>query len=161
MQLFLESSAREGTLFSVLNAEGMLVYEVTGEFTGLGRKFVITDQDGCEIARISGIRLTSYCQYSVTAGKEHMRITTDFSSAHRCVRLRGMPWRFRGSAVSRSFDLVNAQSHVVMTHGRCWNVRGECYALEISQFGHVPLCLSVAVVIDSIADCGRAAPVPV
>lgn len=161
LQLFLEPSAGTGVLFSVRSADGVLMYEATGEFTPLGRKFIIADTEGREISRISGMRLTSACQYSVSAGKEHMRITTDFSSPHRCVRLRGIPWRFRGSALSRSFDLVNAQSRVVMTHGRCWTMRGECYAMEIPELSHIPLCLSVAVVIDSIAACGRSAPVPV
>lgn len=156
MQFYLKPVSGAETLFLVLNSCGVAVGEFRGGCTPIGCRMTLSDSRR-EIARVSGVRLSRSCQYSVSAGSEHMRMTLDVASARRPVRFRGMPWRFRGSVLIRSFDILDAQSHVIMTHGRCWGIHGDCYAIEIPEAAHAPLCLCAAAVIDSVVLTGLSA----
>lgn len=165
MRFFLKQSTGTESLFIVSDSCGRQVYEVTGSFSSLGRRFSLRDENGNEAAKISCVRLAQTAQYSVCVGtgkgeKEKARVTVNPSAARRPVSIRGVKWRFRGSVLTRSFDLVDAESHTVMTHGRCWNAAGDCYAAEIPGESDVLLCLSVAVIIDSTVVAGMPAAVP-
>lgn len=165
MQFFLKQSTGTESLFTVSDSCGRQVYEVTGAFSSLGRRFSLRGENGVEAAKISCVHLAASAQYSVSVEKEKgekdkVRVTVNPSAPRRPVSIRGVKWRFRGSVLTRSFDLVDEDSHTVMTHGRCWKAGGDCYAAEIPEESDVLLCLSVAVIIDSTVVAGMPAAVP-
>lgn len=165
MQFFLKQSTGTETLFTVSDSRGHAVYSVTGSVSSLGRRFTLLNADGEEAAKILCVPLSRTAQYSVFVGdgrgeKDKALVSVNPSAAHRPVSIRGVKWRFRGSVPTRSFDLVDAQSHTVLTHGRCWNTGGDCYAVEIPSEADVLLGLSIAVIIDSTAVTGMPAAVP-
>jgi uncharacterized protein YxjI len=163
MQFYLKPVSSAETLFCVLDSHGLPVYTVKGDNLPFGCRLVLEDleQGGRKAARISGVRLSSACQYSISCGLSHVRMTMNVAAPRRPVRFRGVPWHFRGSVLMRSFDLVDAQGKVVMTHSRCWCVHGDCFAVEIPDPENVPLCLGVAVVVDSIVLGGLSVLAPV
>lgn len=165
MRFFLKQCTGTESLFIVSDSCGRQAYEVTGEASSLGRRFFLRDGAGNEAVKITCVRLSTAAQYSVCVGKgkgegERVRLTVNPSAPRRPVSIRGVKWRFRGSMLTRSFDLVDSDSHTVMTHGRCWNKSGDCYAVEIPQESDVLLCLSIAVIIDSTVVAGVPSAVP-
>ena len=166
MKFFLKQSTETKALFTVSDSLGKQVYEVTGSISSLSQRFSLRGEDGNEAAKISCVHLTpEIAQYSVCVGdgkgeKEKARVSVNPSARLRPVAIRGVKWRFRGSVLTRSFDLVDAESHTVMTHGRCWNTHGDCYAVEISEEPDTLLCLSIAVIVDSTVVSGVPTAIP-
>ena len=162
MQFYLKPVSGAEILFCVLDSHGQPVYQVRGDTLPFGCLLVMEELErGRKIARISGVRLSSAWQYSISCGLQHVRLSMNVAAPRRPVRFRGVPWRFRGSVLMRSFDLVDAQGKIVMTHSRCWSGHGDCFAVEIPDPGNVPLCLGVAVVVDSIVLGGLSVLAPV
>jgi uncharacterized protein YxjI len=161
MQFYLKPVSGFKTFFLVLNSCGVPVYEIQGDFTPIGCRFYLLDGCRKEIARISGVRLSTTCQYSISSQGERVRLTLNVTAPRRAVKLRGIPWRFRGNVLLRSFDILDAQARIVMTHSRCWSVHGDCYAVDIPEPAHVPLCLCVAAIIDSTVLGGISVLAPV
>ena len=161
MQYYLKPVSGTRCLFVVLNSSGRPVYEVTGEFSSFGRRFFLLAAERNVVGRIPSVRISSASQYSISAGGERARVSVNFASARRPVVIRGKRWRFRGSLLLRSFDIVDeARQAVVMTHGRCWEMGRDCYAVEVAEPEHGPLCLCLAVVVDCTVPGGRTVPVP-
>lgn len=162
LQYYLKPVSGTHCLFVVLNSCGQPIYEVTGEFSSFGRRFFLLDEERNVVGRISSVRITGSSQYSVSAGGERARVSVNVASARRPVVIRGKRWRFRGSLLLRSFDIVEeAHQAVVMTHGRYWGMAGDCYAVEVAEPEHGPLCLCLAVIIDCTVTDGRTVPAPV
>lgn len=165
MQFFLKQSTGTECLFTVSDALGRQVYEVTGSFSSLGRRFFLKDETGAEAAKILCVRLARTTQYSVCVGsgkgeREKARVAVNPEALHRPVSIRGVKWRFRGSVATRSFDVVDEQPRAVMTHGRCWNAGADCYAVEVFREEDALLCLCIAVIVDSTVVTGMPAAVP-
>lgn len=165
VRLYLQQAGGPERLFTVLDSCGNPLYDLQGEYTPLGCRYRLCGKDGVSLARVTGVFLPTSFQYSVSAGGRRMRLTVKPRAVHRPVRIKGVPWRFRGSILTRSFDLVEGREEhgrprVVMTHGRCWNARGDCYAVEIFLEGDVPLALCAAVALDASIVGGSAVPVP-
>jgi len=88
-------------------------------------------------------------------------VTQNLKAAHSPIKIRGVNWRFRGDLLTRSFDLVDIDSAVVMTHGRCWNQNGDCFAIEVTKESDVLLCLCIAVILDNTVFGSLTAALPV
>lgn len=164
LQFYLKPENGTKILFSVLDSCGQLVYEVTGEYTSFGSRYILRTPDGTAAARLTGVTLPESFQYSAANGIRRIRIKVKPTAAHRAVQFKGARWRFRGSILTRSFDIVEDQLHrppvVVMTHGRCWSGQGDCYAVNIMRGADVALALCVAIAIDCSIIGGCASPVP-
>ena len=162
----MQQGGGQENLFTVLDSCGCPLYELQGEYSSLGCRYKLcASGGGASLARVTGVFLPTAFQYSVSAGERHMRLAIKPRAVHRPVQVKGVPWRFRGSIVTRCFDFVEdrderGKSRVVMTHGTCWNARGACYAVEIFQGGDVPLALCAAVAVDMFLLGGSAVPVP-
>lgn len=162
MKFYLKPNIGPETLFAVLDSVGEPVYTVKAENSALGCHFLLLDGDEIAAAKISCIRISSAFQYSLTAGKKHARVTVDYTAVKQPVKIKGVRWQFRGSVLTRSFDIVDENTRVVMTHGRCWNENGDCYAAEISEqeCKNKELCLCIALAVDCANMGGIAAPIP-
>lgn len=156
-----ETEAGSG-LFAVYDACGRMCYRVTGDAQALGGKRFLRSTDGAEVARISHMGLAGISRYAIYMGdRECARVLQNFASAKTPFRIRGIHWKLRGDLTLRSFDIVDDSGGVVMSHGRCWESSGECFALDIARKEHVALCICIAAVIDSGAQIGGAVALPV
>lgn len=163
MNLYLkQDTAANAGLFIVYDACGRVIYSLTGDAQTLGGKMVLRTVAGEEAARITHMGLAGISRYTIIVGeKERARILQNLASTKMPFRIRGIPWRLRGDLLMRNFDLVDASDAVVMSHGRCWESSGECFALDIAQEKNLLLCICIAVVIDSSAQAGSAVALPV
>ena len=164
MQFYLKPEGGPKLLFSVLDGRGRLVYEVHGEYSSFGSRCVLREPEGGTAAHLTGVLLPGLSRYTATSGVRRIRIWIRPDAAHRAVQFKGEDWRFRGSVITRSFDIVekhrDGEPVVVMTHGRCWNGRNDCYAVTVLREADVPLALCTAVAVDCAVIGGCASPVP-
>ena len=161
MHFYLRQNSDTDALFIIMDSTGQLVYRVTGDSLSIGNKISMIDNEQNEIARISSVGLATLSKYTIYVGeKERAHLTWNSGAKHHQVKIKGKSWRFRGELVTRSFDIVNVDSSVVMTHGRCWNNMGDCYGVDIKEEVDIPVCLCLAVILDSIVLGGTIAAVP-
>ena len=158
LQFYLKPVGGSRCLFNILKSNGHPIYEVIGQTTAFGCKFFLLDCKQNVIGRIFGVRISGAVRYSISAGGKRIRVTVNHTATQRPVRIRGKHWHFRGSLLSRSFDILNSAEQIVMTHGKCWDMAGDCYAVDISDRENVPVCLCLAVIIDCVISSGCTAP---
>ncbi|QEY33806.1 hypothetical protein FL966_01370 [Caproiciproducens galactitolivorans] len=161
MKFFIKQSTGTDALFTILDTLGQPVYRVTGDSLAIGSKFYLIDGNTNEVAKIVSLGLTPKSKYTIYIhDKECARVNWSFTSEHHPVKIKGVNWHFRGDLVERSYDLIDANSAVVMSHGRCWNENGDCFAVDIANESDVLLCLCIAVILDSTVIAGSAKAVP-
>ncbi|HEX2985274.1 MAG TPA: LURP-one-related family protein [Caproiciproducens sp.] len=161
MQFFLQQSADPDTLFAVLDSSGQPVYRVTGDSLAVGSKIYLVDQNQNEAARIFSVGLPTIAKYSIFIDdKERARVTRNLTVSRQPIKIKKVSWHFRGDLASRSYDIVDIDSTVVMSHGRCWNSVGDCYALDIQRESDILICLCLSVILDSTVIGGTPAAVP-
>lgn len=166
MQYYLKPENGPQCFFSVLDHSGHFVYQVTGAYTALGCRLVLRTAAGVNAAHMQGVCLSDTYRFLVSSGARRIRIhIRPQAPPRRAVQFKGVGWYFRGSLSMRSFDILSGNPHgmqqTVMTHARCWNSHGDCYAVTVSRAEDVPLALCVAAAADLAMIGGCAAPVPV
>lgn len=162
MKFFLKQTTEPGgNLFLIYECKGELLYSVTGEFGMLGGNLYLRDMEQTEIARIHCMGVTGLSKYGVIiGGREQFCVVENFAVSRPHIRLGGTTWRLRGGVMAQSFDVVDVDREVRMTHGRCWSTVGDCFGLEIPREQDIPSCLSIAVIVDSTVMGSKPAPVP-
>ena len=162
MKYYLKPYSSAKTAFTVLDSSGCSAYVVNVENSALRRHFLLVDGKGDIASKIMCIRISSAFQYTVSANKKHALVTVDVKSQSQPVKIKGVRWRFRGDVLTRSFDITDGSGKIIMTHGRCWDMGGICYAVDIhnDMCADAELCLSIAIAVDC-TDLGCVtAPIP-
>lgn len=165
LQLFLKPEDGPTLLFTILDRQGKTAFELKGKILPFGCRCILRTPDGKTAARLSGVCIPGSFQYTAVHGSHRVRMRVHPDSLHRPVMFKGMPWRFRGNLVTRSFDVVedvpgDSTTRVVMAHDRCWTAGRNCYALTIPRSADVPLAVCVAAALDSSVQTGCFSPVP-
>lgn len=163
MKLYIKQSSAEGNeLFTVYNHLGQLAYYVQSDENALYSKMIVLDIAKNAVAKINRIGVRTFSRYDINIDdNECARIFQNLAAIPPKFSIRGVNWHFRGDMVRRSFDVLDVDNMVVMTHGRCWGINGECFAVEITSSQNELLCLCIAVVIDSIVIGSIGAVLPV
>jgi uncharacterized protein YxjI len=162
VKFYMKQSTGTDALFLVMDELGQTVYCVTGDSLSIGSKLCFIDNNKREAARVFSVGLPTIAKYSISIeDKERARVTQNLNSTHCPIKIKGVDWAFRGDLLTRSFDLIDTNSAVVMTHGRCWNQNGDCYAVEIARESDMLLCLCIAVILDNTVFGGTPAALPV
>lgn len=163
MQFYLKPEGGPRLFFTVLDDCGRPDYEVRGVYSSVGCRLALCGPEGKTEAHLTGVCLPDLTRYAASSGAKRLRIWVRPDAARRAVQFRGAEWRFRGSVLTRSFDVVErraGETSVVMTHGRCWNGGHDCYAVTIRREADVPLALCAAVAVDLAVVVGCALPIP-
>ena len=147
MKFYINQSTGTDALFTIIDSVGQSVYCVTGDTTSIGSKYYLLDKGKSQVARISKVGFPTISKYTITIDDN-------------MIKIKGKKWRFRGDLLTRSYDLIDTDSSVIMTHGRCWNENGDCFAVDILDESNVILCLCIAVILDSTLIGGSAKPLP-
>lgn len=87
-------------------------------------------------------------------------MTQNLTASRQPIKIKKVSWHFRGDLAARSYDILNVDSTVIMTHGRCWNSVGDCYAVDIPRESDILVCLCLSVILDSTVIGGTPAAVP-
>ena len=164
MKFYIKQNTADGTeVFTICNESGQPVYHVQSEESTLYSKLTVFDTEKNAVAKINRIGVISLFRYDISIDdKDCARITQKLSSTGAPkLKIHGASWHFRGDMALRSFDVLDVDHTVIMTHGRHWGINGECFAVDIQLPQNEILCLCIAVVVDSIVMGGVGAALPV
>lgn len=160
-----QSNAGLSARFDILDECERPCYKAIDGRSSFGRRILLMDENGEQLAQIRRVLgLPSLTGYIIHAGpKESARLFLNQSANQTVLSSRGKSWHFRGDILTRSFDICDVDSSVVMTHSRVWGSQCETYAAEIHPECHKLLCICLAIAVDDIVlSTGDAAqPVPV
>jgi uncharacterized protein YxjI len=162
MQFYIHQNSGTETLFTISDSLGQPVYEVTGDSLSIGSKFYLIDNNKHEAARIFSVGLSTISKFSIFIDdKERARVIQNLTAPLKPIKIKGISWSFRGDLLTRSYDIINVDTTVVMTHGCCWNACGDCFAVDVTNESDVLLCLCIAVILDNTVIGSSAAALPV
>ncbi len=164
MKFYIKQSTADGNeVFTILNEVGQPVYHVQSDESTLTGKLKILDTQKNVVAKINRIGVVGFSRYDISIDdKDCARITQNLAAAVTPkFKIHGVSWHFRGNMLLRTFDVLNVDHSIVMTHARNWGVNGECFAVDIALPQNEVLCLCIAVVIDSIVMGGIGVALPV
>jgi len=164
MKFYIKQNTADGKeVFTICNEVGQPVYHVQSDESTLYSKLTVLDTAENVVAKINRLGLIGLFRYDINIDdKDCARITQNMTAAGAPrFRIHGVSWHFRGNMALRSFDVVNVDHTVVMSHGRHWGVNGECFAVDISLPQNAILCLCIAIVVDSIVIGSVGAVLPV
>lgn len=164
MKYYIKQNTADGKeVFTVLNEVGQSVYHVLSDESTLYSKLILLDEAQNVVAKINRIGVIGFSRFDINIDdKECARITQNLAAkVTPKFKIHGVSWHFRGNMLLRTFDVLNVDHSIVMTHGRNWGINGECFAVDISLPQNEILCLCIAVVIDSIVMGGIGAALPV
>ena len=95
-----------------------------------------------------GLGLFCSVVYSITAGKESIRLNIAVGSGRAAVRLSGISFFLHGDALMGSYSVLDADNSVVCAVGKDY-ARG-CIGIELNQTDREAFCIAIAVCIDSL-----------
>ena len=162
MKLYLKrTSAETGALFLVFGENGKIVYRIAGDRSPFLDTICVI-YEGKVAAKIQRVGAVTLSKYNVFVdGTKRFGMIQEFAGTCPRFLFQGVRWKLRGDMALRSFDLIDVDGSVLMTHGRCWSACGDCYGLSFFYEELVLPCLCAAVVVDSLAqNGGRAVVIP-
>lgn len=147
-----QSNAGLAARFDILDEREHPCYKAIEGKSSFGRRILLIGENEEQLAQIRRVvGLPTLMGYSIHAGaKESARIFMNQSANQTVLSSRGKSWRLRGDILTRSFDICDVDSSVIMTHARVWGSKCETYAVEIHPECHTLLCICLAVAIDDI-----------
>jgi uncharacterized protein YxjI len=167
MQFYIHQNTGTETLFIISDCLGQPVYRVKGDSLSIGSKYYLIDNNENEAARIFSVGLSALSKYTIYIDdKERARVILNLTATTpkqpiKIKGVKGIRWRFRGDLITRSYDIIDVDSTVIMTHGRCWHTGCDCFAVDVTNKQDVLLSLCIAVIIDSTVIASSAAVLPV
>lgn len=163
MKFFLKQNTEGGKeVFIIYDDMGQPAYHVISDKNALSSKLILQDVAEKTVAKINRIGVLTLSRYDISVDdKECAHITQSLSAAIPKLKVHGLNWHFRGDIVLRSFDVLDIDRTLIMTHGRNWGPYGECFAIDIAKPQNELLCLCIAVAIDSMVMGGIGAVLPV
>ena len=100
------------------------------------------------VCRIRGLGFSALSVFSISAGKESMRLNIAVGSGRAAVRLSGISFFLRGDALMGSYSVLDADNSVVCSVGKDF-AKG-CIGMELNQKDREVFCITIAVCIDSL-----------
>ncbi len=135
--------------FTVARQDGTPVFRIIGEKNPFTGKLALMDGGGRELARVLRVGTPALSYHTIWEAERRRAVLTRNLAAPRLpYRLYAIDWRFRGDCFSGSFDVVDGDGRVMMTHGLCWFGGQERVCVETSGEEDA-LCLCIAAVVDS------------
>lgn len=155
MRLFLKrDTADQSSRFLVYDELMKDKYSICGKSKPSGDNLKIIDLDGNTVAAIRQINLPIILMYNITAKGE--KITLVYSG--RSFSFRGISWHLRGDLDAKSFDIVDTDGTLIMSHCTRWGEQGDGYELNIESDSRELLALGVAVCINHMQTVDIKAP---
>lgn len=163
MRLYLKQQTASGNeIFAVCDMLANPIYTVLRGESAFTEKMLILDKEKNVAAKISRIGPETFSRSTITAyGKPSIRLFQNMAGIQPAYRLFGVSWRFRGNVPTRSFDLVELDGSLVMSHGVCWNPEGNVFCVDVIRETDLLWCTAISVIIDSVLPSGTVAAVPV
>ncbi len=131
------------SLFIVFDEHGRDKYFVSGS----KNSSYISDVSGRVIVKIHRLPLPALKAYSISSGNHNIKFFINTSSKSPSCYFYGNSWLIRGDISVNSFDIIDADNSLVMSHRRSF-LNSNDYELDICKGNSELFCIATSVCVD-------------
>lgn len=133
--------------FDIWDEADQLLYCADREFFNFGRKLVLTDAQGSEVAAIQHIPFSFPCTYGLRIGEREYELTRNFALFSRSYSIDELGWEIEGDFMGLDYEITSPAGRVAAIE-RAWPTFSDRYRLEVTEGNDALLALCVVVAID-------------
>lgn len=133
--------------FDIWNENEALVYSADREFFNFGKKLVVQDSSGQQVAAVQHVPFSLPCTYALTIGEKEYDLTRNFAFFSRSYSLDELGWEIEGDFMSLEYEITKNGSRVASV-SRAFLTLGDRYALEVADPRDALIALCVVLAID-------------
>lgn len=149
MKLFMRKDISDvGTRFSVYDETDCLRYKVTGCKKSLTEIMVVSTRNGVPMLTIKVAPMHFAHLFSIRDENERFYISVWGGPQNPVFRFHGISWRIDREPIGRSFQLVDADSSVVMIQDGVHFITDGYYILDVKNDSRELFCVATAVCAD-------------
>ena len=150
MKLYLQRDCSSlDSRYQIYDEKGGLKYTVSGKRNPSGESMKLRTLSGETVCRIRGLGFSSLCVYSISTGRESMRLNIAVGSGRAAVRLSGISFFLRGDVLMGSYSILDADNSVVCVVGKDF-AKGTV-GLELNQPERELFCIATAACLDHLS----------
>lgn len=136
--------------FSVMDANGSILYSVVGKIFSIAKKLTIYQNDK-EVARIEKKLISLLPKFYVYVGDQQIaEIQKHISFLHDKYSVVGLDWDIQGNIWSHDYT-ISKKGQIVATIHKKWFTWGDTYEMNISDNVNQVIALAVIIAIDCVA----------
>ena len=133
--------------FDIWDEQEQLVYSADREFFNFGRKLVVQDACGRQVAEVQHVPFSLPCTYALRIGGREYDLTRNFALFSRSYSLDELGWEVEGDFMGLDYEITKNGSRVAAI-SRAFLTFGDRYALEITDPRDALVALRTVLAID-------------
>ena len=133
--------------FDIWDENENLVYSADREFFNFGKKLIVRDASGQQVAAVQHMPFSLPCTYALTIGAREYDLTRNFAFFSRSYSLDELGWEIEGDFMSLEYEITKNGSRVA-TISRAFLTLGNRYALEVADPRDALIALYTILAID-------------
>lgn len=133
--------------FDIWNEADEIVYCADREFFHFGRKLVLTDASGNEVASVQHMPFSIPCTYLLCIGAREYELTRNFALFSRSYSIDELGWQIEGDFFGLDYEITAPNGRVAAIE-RAWPTFSDRYRLEVADGCDALLALCAVVAID-------------
>ena len=118
--------------FDIWDEQEQLVYSADREFFNFGRKLVVQDTSGQQVAEVQHVPFSLPCTYALRIGGREYDLTRNFALFSRSYSLDELGWEVEGDFMGLDYEITKNGIRVAAI-SRAFLTFGDRYALEIAD----------------------------
>lgn len=137
--------------FDIWDENENLVYSADREFFNFGKKLIVQDASGRQVAAVQHVPFSLPCTYALTIGGREYDLTRNFAFFSRSYSLDELGWEIEGDFMSLDYEITQ-NGHRVAAISRAFLTLGDRYALEVFDPQDALIALCTVLAIDCCAE---------
>lgn len=133
--------------FDIWNEADEIVYCADREFFHFGRKLVLTDGQGNEVASVQHVPFSIPCTYLLTVCGREYELTRNFTLFSRSYSIDELGWQIEGDFFGLDYEITAPNGRVAAIE-RAWPTFTDRYRLQVTDGCDALLALCAVVAID-------------
>lgn len=133
--------------FDIWNEADEIIYCADREFFHFGRKLVLTDASGNEVASVQHMPFSIPCTYLLCIGAREYELTRNFALFSRSYSIDELGWQIEGDFFGLDYEITAPNGRVAAIE-RAWPTFSDRYRLEVADGCDALLALCAVVAID-------------
>ena len=149
MKLFLKRDiSSDGALFIVFDELGKEKLYVGRDNRHSHFTLSITDTNFNRLCSISTVPLPMLKAFTIKDKKITIRLIFNKNTSRQMCYYYGISWRIRGDIVNKTFEIVDNDNTVLLTHSGKWSRGNDCYEINITEGSRELLLVASAICVD-------------
>ncbi len=133
--------------FDIWDENENLVYSADREFFNFGKKLIVQDASGRQVAAVQHRPFSLPCTYALSVGGRDYDLTRNFAFFSRSYSLDELRWEIEGDFMSLDYEITKNGSRIAAI-SHAFLTLGDRYALEVANPQDALLALCTVLAID-------------